>query len=141
VKETQALLRGLPSIDRLLANPRMTSWLARLDRGYVTRCCRDALEELRAGISRGGDVTASAIEEDAILKSIEHRIHRDSQASLERVVNATGTILHTNLGRAICRRLPSTLYPGCWSACQPEYDLERGAPRQARNADRTASSG
>jgi len=60
----------------------MTSWLARLDRSYLTRCCRDVLEELRAGISRGDDVTASAIEEDAILKSIERRIHRDSQASL-----------------------------------------------------------
>ena len=128
MKETQALLRGLPSIDRLLANPRMTSWLARLDRSYVTRCCRDALEELRAGISRGGNVTASAIEEDAILNSIEHRIHRDSRASLERVVNATGTILHTNLGRAI---LPTAAIDAVTQvAGQPaslEYDLERGA--------------
>ena len=106
----------------------MTARLARLDRTYVTRCCRDALEELRAGIGRGDDVTASAIEEDAILKSIERRIHRDSQASLERVVNATGTILHTNLGRAI---LPKAAIDAVTEvAGQPaslEYDLERGA--------------
>ena len=128
MKETHALLRGLPSIDRLLANPRMTSRLARLDRAYVTRCCRDALEELRAGIGRGDNVTASAIEEDAILKSIERRIHRDSQASLERVVNATGTILHTNLGRAV---LPKAAIDAVTEvAGQPaslEYDLERGS--------------
>jgi L-seryl-tRNA(Ser) seleniumtransferase len=128
MKETQALLRGLPSIDRLLGNPKTVSWLARLDRGYVTRCCRDVLEELRAGISRGDDVAAAALEEDAILQRVERRMHRDSQASLEPVVNATGTILHTNLGRALLPR--SAIDAVIQVAGQPaslEYDLERGA--------------
>src|SRR5262245_9916596 len=101
MKETNGLLRGLPSIDSLLGKPTAGAWLARLDRGYVTRCCRDVLDDLRVVISRGGEVAASAVEEDAILTSVERRIRRDSQASLEPVVNATGTILHTNLGRAL----------------------------------------
>ena len=127
MKEPQALLRGLPSIDRLLANPKTAPWLARLDRGYVTRCCRDVLDELRLGISRGEGVAASALEEGVILQRIERRIQRDSQASLERVVNATGTILHTNLGRAL---LPKAAIDALAEvAGQPaslEYDLERG---------------
>ena len=126
MKETQALLRALPSVNRLLASSRTSSWLARLDRTYVTRCCRDVLEELRAGISRGDDVAASALEEDAILQRVERRLQRDSQASLERVVNATGTILHTNLGRAL---LPKAAIDAVIQvAGQPaslEYDLER----------------
>src|SRR5262245_66662041 len=108
MKETHALLRGLPSIDRLLGNPKTASWLARLDRGYVTRCCRDVLDELRVVISRGGEVAASAVEEDAILTSVERRIRRDSQASLEAVVHTTGTILHTSIGGAWLRTPAST---------------------------------
>src|SRR5262245_9215071 len=126
MKET--LLRGLPSIDRLLANPKTTPWLARLDRSYVTRCCREALEALRVGISRGEVIAASALEEDAILKSVERRIHRDSQASLERVVNATGTILHTNLGRALLPKPAiDAIIQVAGRPASLEYDLERGA--------------
>ena len=135
MRETQALLRELPSIDRLLAHERMTSWLARLDRAYVTRCCRVVLEELRAAISRGDAVSAGDVDEASILARVARRIERDAQPSLARVVNATGTILHTNLGRAL---LPQPAIDAvCRVAGQPanlEYDLERGS-RGKREAE------
>jgi L-seryl-tRNA(Ser) seleniumtransferase len=93
-------LRDLPSIDRLLRHPRAESWLARCNRGFVTRQCRAVLEELRTEIGRG-TLPPAELDEEAILARIERRIVRDEEPSFVRVVNATGTILHTNLGRAL----------------------------------------
>ena len=126
--QTRALLRELPSVDRLLANERTVSWLARFDRAYVTRHCRAVLEELRAAIGRGDDVSARDLDEDAILARIARRISGDEQPGLVRVVNATGTILHTNLGRALLAQ--PAIDAVCLVAGQPanlEYDLARGA--------------
>jgi L-seryl-tRNA(Ser) seleniumtransferase len=128
MNETQALLRKLPSVDRLLANQRAASWLSLLDRTYVTRQCRHVLEELRSAIGGGERIAATELDEDSILERVARRIENDKQPGLLAVVNATGTILHTNLGRAL---LPQAAIDAiCRVADQPsnlEYDLERGA--------------
>jgi L-seryl-tRNA(Ser) seleniumtransferase len=94
------LLRELPSIDQLLKHPRAEALLTRYNRDYVTGHCRAALDELRAAIRReSGQVSATS--NDAICQRVEKRIERDSGPGHVRVVNATGTILHTNLGRAL----------------------------------------
>jgi len=97
------LLRELPSIDQLLKHVRSEALLVRYHRDYVAGHCRAALDELRAMIrqNRGG---AADLSEDAIFERIEKRILRDSRPGHVRVVNATGTILHTNLGRALLSR-------------------------------------
>jgi L-seryl-tRNA(Ser) seleniumtransferase len=128
MKEAQALLRKLPSVDRLLAHERTGWWLASLGRSYVTQQCRDVLDELRTAIGRGDRVLATELEEDSILELVARRIDDDEQPGLVGVVNATGTILHTNLGRAL---LPQQAVDAiCRVADQPsnlEYDLARGA--------------
>ena len=127
MKEAQALLRKLPSVDRLLAHERTGWWLASLGRSYVTQQCRDVLDELRTAIARGDRVLATELEEDSILELVARRIDDDEQPGLVGVVNATGTILHTNLGRAL---LPQQAVDAiCRVADQPsnlEYDLARG---------------
>lgn len=126
--QARTLLRELPSVDRLLKHARMDSWLSRFDRAYVTRHCRDVLEELRREISAGAAIQAGDLDEDVIVSRIERRIARDQEPGLMRVVNATGTILHTNLGRAL---LPEPAIEAiCRVAGHPanvEYDLARGA--------------
>jgi L-seryl-tRNA(Ser) seleniumtransferase len=82
-------LRDLPSVDRLLAD----EVLASAPRLLATAAAREALERARESIRAGddpGDVVASARAELARL----------SVPSLRRVLNATGVIVHTNLGRA-----------------------------------------
>jgi L-seryl-tRNA(Ser) seleniumtransferase len=84
-----ASLRDLPAVDRLLADPR----LAREPRPLALAAARSALDDARAAIRTGrdpGDVAARAV---ALLA--EWRL-----PSLRRVLNATGVIVHTNLGRA-----------------------------------------
>ncbi len=94
------LLRELPSIDQLLKHPRAEALLARYNRDYVTGHCRAALDELRAAI-RQESGQGTAVSNDAICQRVEQRIERESGPGHVRVVNATGTILHTNLGRAL----------------------------------------
>jgi len=121
------LLRELPSVDRLLNHPKSNLLLARFSRDYVTQQCRDILDELRAVIRQGNSITVKEIDEESILSRLEKRIGRDRDSKLVRVVNATGTILHTNLGRAL---LPQAAMEAVarvgGSPVNLEYDLARG---------------
>ena len=82
-------LRDLPSVDVLLRDER----LAREPRGRALEAVRAALErareEIRAGVDPG-DLAARAVEE----------LRRRRNPELRRVLNATGVLVHTNLGRA-----------------------------------------
>src|SRR5881397_1332199 len=97
--QTANLLRELPSIDRLLKHVNCVSLLTRYAREYVTEQCRMVLDQLRAEIRQGS--RAIDLGEESIIERIENCIVTDSQPGHTRVVNATGTILHTNLGRAL----------------------------------------
>ncbi|HSQ12029.1 MAG TPA: L-seryl-tRNA(Sec) selenium transferase, partial [Candidatus Deferrimicrobium sp.] len=93
-------LREIPSIDHLLKHCRCEALLARYNREYVTEQCRAVIEQRRAEIRQGKGLSQD-LSEEAILKRLEMQILLDSQPGHIRVVNATGTILHTNLGRAL----------------------------------------
>jgi L-seryl-tRNA(Ser) seleniumtransferase len=94
------LLRELPSVDRLLKHARCEALLKRYNRDYVTQICRAILDEWRA-LVRQGKAQPQEFKEEAILAQVEERIIADGQPGHVRVINATGTILHTNLGRAL----------------------------------------
>jgi L-seryl-tRNA(Ser) seleniumtransferase len=121
------LLRELPSVDRLLNHARSGALLAQFNRSYVAEQCREILDGLRRAIRQGEAVGAQDVEEDAILTRLERKLGMARESHLRRVVNATGTVLHTNLGRAL---LPeAALDAMCQAAACPvnlEYDLEHG---------------
>jgi L-seryl-tRNA(Ser) seleniumtransferase len=120
------LFRALPSVSRLLAHPRAEPLLIRFNREYVVQGCRDILDELRSALG-DGHVDAAALEEDAILTRLEARLSGSAEATLQRVVNATGTVLHTNLGRAVLAQ--AAIDAVVQAASQPsnlEYDLAQG---------------
>ncbi|HEU4639762.1 MAG TPA: L-seryl-tRNA(Sec) selenium transferase, partial [Candidatus Binatia bacterium] len=91
-------MREIPSVDRLLKHPRCEILLTRYNRDYVTQKCREALNQLRADIRQGKGAVAA---DDTVIGQIETRIAAESRPGHIRVINATGTILHTNLGRAL----------------------------------------
>ena len=95
------LLREIPSVDRLLKHVRCEALLARYNRDYVTQKCREVLDRLRGEIRRDGSLSTGDIEDEAVIKKLEACIRTESVPGHVRVVNATGTILHTNLGRAL----------------------------------------
>ena len=121
---TASLLRDLPAVDRLLKHERCEVLLGRYNREYVIEHCRAVLEQCRAEIRRGRTI---ATDEAAVIEQLERRIQAESRPGHIRVVNATGTILHTNLGRALLSR--AAIEAMLAVADQPinlEYDLEAG---------------
>ncbi|TMQ02802.1 MAG: L-seryl-tRNA(Sec) selenium transferase [Deltaproteobacteria bacterium] len=88
--------RKLPKVDQLLDDPACRSWIAAHGREPVVDAVRDALSSARATIARGEPCPPS----DAILASVEQRLADEGRPSLRPVINASGVIIHTNLGRA-----------------------------------------
>lgn len=121
------LLRELPSVDRLLAQARTLRALDRFSHEYITQQCRTTLDELRAAIQGGQALSPRDLEETAILERVARRIEADTGPKLRRVVNATGTILHTNLGRALLSKSAvKALSEAADHTVNLEYDLRRG---------------
>lgn len=128
------LLRQIPSVDELLLQPKLAALAQRVDRNLLLEVTRTVLAELRARI--GGSVGAGVLGEFAALASdpasLEERITTIVEGlltrSLQPVINATGVILHTNLGRA---PLPAaaieSLRQSATHYSNLEYDLESGA--------------
>lgn len=96
MNERKTLLRALPSVDALLASDAGAAWLRALPRERVAALARDALAEARAAILADEAPGGSA----AVETRIEAKLARLTRPSLRRVINASGVILHTNLGRA-----------------------------------------
>jgi L-seryl-tRNA(Ser) seleniumtransferase len=122
--QTTSLLRELPSIDRLLNHARCTALLSRFNRDYVAQTCRDALDQVRIAIRQGKQTLA---DDDAIFDQVENRIAAESRSGHIRVVNATGTILHTNLGRALLSQAAiDAMLAVAGNAINLEYNLAAG---------------
>jgi L-seryl-tRNA(Ser) seleniumtransferase len=128
--QTATLLRELPSIDRLLNNARCATLLTRYNRDYVTQKCRTALDQLRANIRQG---KGQLLDDDAILDQVEARIESESRPGHIRVVNATGTILHTNLGRALLSQAAiDAMVAVAATPINLEYDLAAASAASAK---------
>ncbi|TIV98714.1 MAG: L-seryl-tRNA(Sec) selenium transferase, partial [Mesorhizobium sp.] len=90
-------LRDLPSVDRVLKTPLAAAAIERFGQQSTTRAVRDALEEARAACRTGVAVPEpSDLAADALV-----RLKAAERPSLRPVFNLTGTVLHTNLGRAL----------------------------------------
>ncbi len=94
--DTATSLRRLPSVDRLLREKAGEQLSEHFPRDLVVQTFRDLLEETRAQI-RGGK---EAPETDQLLEAARWRLEKAFRPSLRPVINATGVIIHTNLGRA-----------------------------------------
>jgi L-seryl-tRNA(Ser) seleniumtransferase len=131
--EQSELLRQIPSVDELLAQPRLAELAKRVDRNLVVEVARTVLADLRGRIT--GEVSAvmlsgiSGLSSDpaSLEERISSLVERILSWSLQPVINATGVILHTNLGRAPLPesvveefRRTATQYSNL------EYDLEAG---------------
>jgi L-seryl-tRNA(Ser) seleniumtransferase len=125
---SQDLLRELPSVDRLLTHARSVPLLKQFNRAYVAEQCREILDGLRRAIREGGHVTAPDVDEESILARLEAKLGAVRESTLRRVVNATGTVLHTNLGRALLPQaaLDAISLVGAHPV-NLEYDLEHGS--------------
>src|SRR5262245_1437912 len=118
-------LRSLPSVEKLLGHELLLEALRDLPRSVVADAVRDTLAEARTALK--GSKDGSAIDSETLAMAAAQRARLAGAPALRRVLNATGIVLHTNLGRAPlseqARRVVADVAAGYSSL---EYDLEKG---------------
>lgn len=126
-------LRHLPSIDLLLRRAALQRLSAEAGRETVRDRLREVLDELRRDLRSGSVPDASALPDPAehlaleIERRLAGRFAQREQAGTQRVINATGVILHTNLGRApLSRSALAAISRVAGGYCNLEYDLTTG---------------
>ena len=90
-------LRNLPSVDQLLQRAAVQDWIPVYGRPLVVEALRAALESARAGFHPDVPILPDA---DKLLEMTQQLLDGWTAPTLVPVINATGVILHTNLGRA-----------------------------------------
>ena len=94
-------MRGIPSVDELLGRPRLLALAEKAGRSLVTQSARTVLADLRARLKKpSGDAGEASADSDQLEMRVAAQVEAQLAPSLVRVINATGVILHTNLGRS-----------------------------------------
>ena len=113
--------RALPAVDRLLRHATALKLADRHGHELLRDCVRETLEAARCGADVG------TVDADALLADAAARIEQRLRPSLRRVFNMTGTVLHTNLGRApLPEEAIDAMAAVARGACNLEYDVDSG---------------
>jgi L-seryl-tRNA(Ser) seleniumtransferase len=128
------LLRALPSVDALLNSSAGAELLPSAGRARLVEMIRDVLAELRkqltagsAGFLEGGSEAAKETLLDQASRMLRSSWEKSRSESLKRVINATGVIVHTNLGRApLSESARRAIFEEASRYCNLEFDLSTG---------------
>jgi len=126
----QTMLSQIPKVDEVLDHPLVTEWLKQYPRKVVVEAIRRGLDRLRENLLSSPEpeiLDKTLLSVEKLLPLFHEAIEDQTALRLKRVINATGVVIHTNLGRS--------LLPSCAIAhmdevsrrfCNLEYDLEAG---------------
>ncbi|CBE68215.1 MAG: L-seryl-tRNA(Sec) selenium transferase [Candidatus Methylomirabilis oxygeniifera] len=127
--ETRLLLRQLPSVDELLQEPSIRETARTLPRWAVVEAIREVLERRRRLIANGHSesMQADLSSRVALVAEAQQIALRLNRPALRRLINATGVVIHTNLGRApLAEVAVERMVEVARGYSNLEYDLERG---------------
>lgn len=104
----QDLLRKLPKVDRLLDHPDTANLLERFPRQEIVAALRDTLDHIRKDLEcllsrpdESGGVKSASFDDSAVLSAVGRRLEDRGRSAYRRVINGSGVVLHTGLGRAV----------------------------------------
>jgi L-seryl-tRNA(Ser) seleniumtransferase len=121
---TEAKFSALPSVDEVLRTELAEAAAEEYGRAVVVKAVRMALEHARTAMRRGEEGIFSA---QAIAEAAAKLLAEQAQPTLRQVYNLTGTVLHTNLGRAVLAEAAATAaLQAMGGAVTLEYDLDQG---------------
>jgi L-seryl-tRNA(Ser) seleniumtransferase len=122
------LFRELPSVDELVRAPQFAAQLEEHGATAVTDAIRSVIARLREQISSGLlDRTGLGLALDGLNGAVEAQLRKVLSSSLRPVINATGVILHTNLGRApLSEEALAHVREAGLSYSNLEFDIEAG---------------
>ena len=122
---TPSSLRSLPSVDEMLRHGDLTAAAETLPRALLIGCIRNAVEECRQLILNGADYSADAAIE-CVVKKISQRVAFEHGRQLQPVINATGILLHTNLGRSPLAQSALKRMHECGGYANVEMNMQTG---------------
>ena len=118
-------LASLPSVDRVLRSDEAHGLIRERGRTLVTDAIRQVLSEMRADIAVGNGTPDLSVRE--VVDRVRQQIQASAAPSLRRVFNLTGTVLHTNLGRApLPREAVEAMAVAARQPSNVEFDLAGG---------------
>lgn len=116
--------RSLPSIDQLLRTETISMLLPIIGVKYLTQLARTVVDSLRAEIGHGKLADSNLLSLAA--KRLFDAWESESKTGVRRVINATGVVIHTNLGRAPLSVQAKNAVENAAGYCTLEYDIESG---------------
>ena len=96
-----ALFQQLPSVDKLLKTPEGENFVAEFGHSAVVKVIRQLLQQARAQIKQQNKLPHFWTDFGLTISEIQHHLSLQQQVKIQSVHNLTGTVLHTNLGRAL----------------------------------------
>lgn len=124
--DRRALLRTLPAIDKLLATPQLTELAKFQPHQLIVEAAQRIVDDLRGQLLDEA-APLPGLELETVAGQVTALVSELSKPSLRRVINVTGTLLHTNLGRApLCQDALNAITDISQGYSNLEYDLEAG---------------
>jgi L-seryl-tRNA(Ser) seleniumtransferase len=121
-----ARAQDLPAVDRVLRLPASQALLAEHGHTLVTTEARALIDRLRA-CALAGTLPRAALEPDRLANALAESVAARLAPRLKRVLNLTGTVIHTNLGRALLADSALQQVLACMAGANNlEYDLAQG---------------
>ncbi len=121
-QDRNAQLRSLPSVDEVLGALSRIIPEGSIPHSSLTACIREHIAQCREQILSGGSAHTDL---DSVCQGVMARVRQQGQPSLRPVINATGVVLHTNLGRsALAEEAQKAVADAAGSYSTLEYDLE-----------------
>lgn len=116
-------LRSLPSVDQLLQTEEVNQWISSYGRPLTLDAIRSVLDKVRLGYAEASTIP----DRDSLLEQVGLKLQNWTAPTLRDVINATGVILHTNLGRAPLSQAALDAIRSVASGYSTlEYDLRKG---------------
>jgi L-seryl-tRNA(Ser) seleniumtransferase len=126
--EQAALLRQMPSVDEVMLRPGIVKLCGEIKRDFVVSHARALLEELRGAITVGQFAMEQGISLEFLERRVVEEVRKELEPSLREVINASGVILHTNLGRApLAAGLIEEFTRTATRYSNLEYDVQAGS--------------
>lgn len=120
------LLRSLPKVDELLQNEKIKELSRKLNQEYLVAIIREEVDKVRFSILEE-TFEGDHICIDRIVENICTRLLKEFDFGLKKIINATGVVLHTNLGRAPMPKAVKSVFDDIlYGYCNLEYEIDKG---------------
>lgn len=126
MEKKQEILRSIPKIDELLLDEQLVFFMESTPRAVVVDAARELIDRVRKEILSGERETIPGKRE--LVTEICDTVTGKKKRNLRKLINATGVVLHTNLGRAnLCTAAVESMLSVADSYSNLEYDVKKGA--------------